>query len=47
MQGITVFRTLADAIRAGYTVYDKTPTGYLVRIRTNNVWQLAVVELTR
>lgn len=40
-----VFRTLADALRAGYMVEDKTPTGYLVRIRTSAGFARALVEL--
>ena len=34
MAGIQVFKTLADALRAGYSVYDRTEDGYLVRTRT-------------
>jgi hypothetical protein len=45
MPGIQVFKTLADALRAGYQVYDRTSEGYLVRARTANGWALAVVVL--
>lgn len=31
-QGLLVFKSLADALRAGYQVYDRTSTGYLVRM---------------
>jgi hypothetical protein len=40
-----VFHSLAEAIRAGFQVYDRTGTGYLVRTRTSGGWALALVEL--
>jgi hypothetical protein len=40
-----IFRSVADAVRAGYQVYDRTRTGYLVRIKTGGGWALALVEL--
>jgi hypothetical protein len=43
MAGIQVFKTLADALRAGYTVYDRTEHGYLVRTRTAAGWAMAIV----
>jgi hypothetical protein len=43
MPGIHVFKTLADALRAGYQVYDRTTDGYLVRTRTANGWAMAIV----
>jgi hypothetical protein len=43
MPGIQVFKTLADALRAGYHVYDRTEHGYLVRTRTASGWAMAVV----
>lgn len=43
MPGIQVFKTLAEALRAGYSVYDRTENGYLVRTRTTHGWALAVV----
>jgi hypothetical protein len=45
MNGVVVFRSLAEAVRQGYQVYDRTPTGYLVRIRTSAGWAFAIVEL--
>lgn len=45
MQGLTVFETLAQALSAGFTVYDRTPRGYLVHSRTQNGWALAIVNL--
>jgi hypothetical protein len=43
MQGILTFPSLAEAIQAGFQVYDRTPDGYLVRTRTLNGWAAAVV----
>ena len=42
--GITVFRSLGEAIRAGFEIYDRTATGYVVRARLNGCWQTALVE---
>lgn len=42
--GIIRFRSLAEAIRQGYQVYDKTPTGYLLRIMTAQGWTMAVYD---
>jgi len=46
MAGLVVFKTLADALRAGYQVYDRTPDGYLVRTRTKSGWAMALVTCT-
>jgi hypothetical protein len=43
MPGIVVFRSLAEAFRAGYDVFDRTDHGYLVRTRTASGWALALV----
>lgn len=43
MQGLTVFRSLADALRNGYEVYDRLPNGYVVRRRTNAGFAMALV----
>ncbi|MEO6912525.1 MAG: hypothetical protein ABI182_00715 [Candidatus Baltobacteraceae bacterium] len=43
MPGIITFQTLAEALRAGYQVYDRTPTGYLVRAQTDAGYALAIV----
>lgn len=45
MPGLLVFRTLGEALRAGFQVYDKTERGYLVRAKIDGAWQLAVVEV--
>ncbi|MGH7736601.1 MAG: hypothetical protein ACREMP_01835 [Candidatus Tyrphobacter sp.] len=44
MAGIMVFKSLAEALRAGYQVYDRTSDGYLVRTRTNAGWAIALVS---
>jgi hypothetical protein len=44
MSGMMVFHCLADAIRAGYQVYDRTSDGYLVRTRTASGWAIALVS---
>lgn len=45
MGGIVVFKTLAEALRLGYQVYDRTASGYVVRIKIDGLWSLALVEL--
>ena len=44
MKGILVFRSLAEAVRNGFAVYDRTESGYVVRARTDAGWVLAIVE---
>jgi hypothetical protein len=46
MTGLIVFRSLTEALRAGFEVYDRTPNGYVVRTRTEAGWALALVELS-
>jgi hypothetical protein len=43
MTGLMVFKSLADALRAGFQVYDRTSEGYLVRTRTASGWAMALV----
>ena len=45
MRGIMTFRSLAEALRAGYHMYDRTDNAYLVRTRTKNGFALALVPL--
>ena len=49
MQGILIFRSLTEALRAGFTIYDRTADGYLVRTRTAESWAFAlvIVELSK
>jgi hypothetical protein len=42
-----VFTTLADALRAGFQIYDRTAEGYLVRTRTSSGWAMALVTSKR
>ncbi|MBV9103369.1 MAG: hypothetical protein JO060_07240 [Candidatus Eremiobacteraeota bacterium] len=44
MAGLMVFKSLADALRAGFQVYDRTPDGYLVRTKTQSGWAMALVS---
>ena len=34
MAGLMVFKSLADALRAGFQIYERTQDGYLVRTKT-------------
>jgi hypothetical protein len=43
MAGLLVFKSLADALRAGFQIYDRTQDGYLVRTRTPTGWAMAIV----
>lgn len=45
MPGLLVFRSLRDALAAGFAVYDRTPTGYIVRRRGPSGWELALVTI--
>jgi hypothetical protein len=42
--GIVVFPSLAQAIAAGYQIYDRTSDGYLMRVRTASGWALALAR---
>ena len=44
MAGIIVFDSLAQAVRAGFELYEKTESGYLVRMRTAAGWALALAK---
>ena len=45
MSDIMRFPTLAEALRAGFQVFDRTPEGYVVRTHTARGWLLALVLL--
>jgi regulation of enolase protein 1 (concanavalin A-like superfamily) len=47
MAGLMVFQSLADALRAGFQIYDRTQEGYLVRTRTSSGWAMALVTCKR
>jgi len=42
-----IFHSLAEAMNAGFKVFDRTATGYLVRTETSRGFALALVELRR
>jgi hypothetical protein len=42
--GILVFKTIDEAVKAGFHVIDRLEDGYLVRSRVENHWVLAVVK---
>ncbi|MFN2529554.1 MAG: hypothetical protein ABR584_12650 [Candidatus Baltobacteraceae bacterium] len=44
MNGLVVFTSITEALRAGYQVYDRTADGYLVRIQTGAGWATALVN---
>jgi hypothetical protein len=44
MNGLLVFKSITEALRAGYQVYDRTADGYLVRIQTSRGWAMALVN---
>jgi Ca2+-binding EF-hand superfamily protein len=43
--GVLVFRTLGEALKAGFQIYDRTPNGYIARAKINGYWQMALIEL--
>lgn len=45
MTGIIRFHSLAEAIRQGYEVCDKTRSGYLLRTMTAHGWAMALCDL--
>ena len=42
-QGITVFSSIAEALRQGFQIWDRTEYGYLARTRTANGFAFAMV----
>jgi hypothetical protein len=47
MRGVMVFRSLPEALRAGFEPYEFTPNGCFVRGRTAAGWALAIVDAMR
>ena len=47
MQGLLVFDTLTEATRAGFSIYDRTQWGYIVRAHTPAGWALAMVKTVK
>ncbi|MEA2719921.1 MAG: hypothetical protein QOJ39_1785 [Candidatus Eremiobacteraeota bacterium] len=44
-QGITVFGSIAEALRYGYHIWDRTEYGYLARTRTAAGYAFAMVVI--
>lgn len=47
MSGILVFKSLPEALRAGYQVYDRLEEGYLLRTRTAAGWAMAICRVNQ
>jgi hypothetical protein len=45
MNGLMIFNSLSEAIRNGFQVYAECPDGYLVRIRTERGWAMAIARV--
>ena len=45
MQGLTIFKSMGQALRCGYQVCGRTENGYFVRTRTAQGWALAIVVI--
>jgi hypothetical protein len=45
MFGIIVFTSVAEALRAGFQICDKTEYGYLARTATDHGWAVAEIHL--
>ena len=43
--GMLVFRSVGEALKSGFVVYDRTANGYIVRTRADGRWKMALVEL--
>jgi hypothetical protein len=44
-QGVLVFRSIGEAQRAGFYVYDRTSTGFIARTNLNGKWATALIEV--
>lgn len=47
MSGIVVFKSVREALAAGYQIYGKTDDGYLARMRTDRGWALALIVIAK
>lgn len=43
--GVVVFRSIGEAQRAGFYVYDRTATGFIARTNLNGRWATALIEI--
>lgn len=44
MQGIMIFKSIAEAQSSGFQYFDRTKEGYLVRKMTSRGWALAIAR---
>lgn len=47
MSGMVIFKSVREALIAGYQICGKTDEGYLARMRTERGWALALVVIAR
>ncbi len=47
MSGVVVFKSVREALSAGYQIYGKTNEGYLARMRTDGGWALALIVISK
>lgn len=47
MSGMVVFKSVREALSAGYHIYGKTEDGYLARMRTERGWALAMIVIAK
>jgi Ca2+-binding EF-hand superfamily protein len=43
-QGMIVFRSVGEALKAGFQIYDRTQNGYIARARIDGYWRMALIE---
>ena len=43
--GMRVFRSIGEAQRAGFYVYDRTEHGFIARTNVNGRWASALIEI--
>jgi hypothetical protein len=43
-RGMLVFRSIGEALKAGFQIYDRTPNGYIARAKIDGYWQMALIE---
>lgn len=44
---MVVFKSVREALMAGYQIYGKTDDGYLARTRTERGWALALIVIAK
>jgi hypothetical protein len=43
--GMRIFRSVSEALKAGFYIYDRVPKGYVARARIGDRWVMALIEL--